>query len=220
MRRQLATSHTRLGQHETAQRILLAVLDEYAASHTETARSHNLLSWTHGQRGEHRTALHHARQAVAGFGADGDTAAQARAMNAVGWYHILQGEYEQGQAACEQALTLLRPDDVVNLAGTWDSIGHAQHHLGRFEQAVGSYRRSLELYKNAGRDEVEAEVHDHLARSLHRLHRSSEARAAWATALTLYPDENSPEVAEIRARLAELDTAAPGPASPAPTGPS
>ncbi|MFC4030059.1 ATP-binding protein [Streptomyces polygonati] len=205
LRRQLAAFYAHLGQHEKAEQILLALLDEHAASHTETARTHHALGYINNLRGDHRAALGYGRQAVLASRADGDPATEARDLNVMGWCHIALGEYAEGRARCEEALSLLAPDDLLGNANTWDTLGYAQHHLGEFDEAVHSYRRSLDFFGRTGWGHVEAEVHDHLAETLHRLGRTAEARAAWTTALALHPDENNPQVKAIHAHLAALD---------------
>jgi tetratricopeptide (TPR) repeat protein len=114
---------------------------------------------------------------------------------------------------CERALQPLREaGDCDSEAGTWDSIGFAQHHLGRHNQARESYRRALALARHAGNAFLQAEILTHLADTEQITGRHSAARHARQQALAIFKQLNHLKAALARARQTEhAPSAAPAP---------
>jgi tetratricopeptide (TPR) repeat protein len=72
-------------------------------------------------------------------------------LNNIGWCLGLSGDYEQAARYCRRALDLQNElDDRFGLADTWDSLGHAEHRLGRHRQAADAYERSRRLWQELG----------------------------------------------------------------------
>jgi tetratricopeptide (TPR) repeat protein len=61
------------------------------------------------RQGRYRDALDDARHAVDRYEAAGQRDGQARALNAVGWYHMLLGDYREAFACGQLALALHSP---------------------------------------------------------------------------------------------------------------
>jgi tetratricopeptide (TPR) repeat protein len=70
------------------------------------AATHMHIACALERQGRYRDALDQARQAVERYRAADRPDGQARALNAVGWYHMLLGDYREAFAHCQQALTV------------------------------------------------------------------------------------------------------------------
>ena len=71
----------------------------------------------------------------------------------------MTGDYEQAARYCRRALSLQTElDDRFGLADTWDSLGHAEHRLGRYRQAADAYQRSRRLWQELGHRYQEADL--------------------------------------------------------------
>ena len=87
----------------------------------------------------------HAQQALDLYRAAGNKPGQARAVNAIGWFQAMLGDYEQAVAFCEQTLDLQHElSDGFGRAETWDSLGYASQRLGRTAAAIAAYRTAVE----------------------------------------------------------------------------
>jgi len=75
--------------------------------------------------------------------------------------------------------------DVVGQAQTWDSMGFANHHLGRYDQAIACYRQALELIRRHGDRGNEAEILVHVGDTYAATGDHDEARAVWRQALDI-----------------------------------
>ncbi|WP_416518469.1 ATP-binding protein [Streptomyces achromogenes] len=184
----------------------------------ERAAAERSIGWVRGRQKRHGEALHHARQALEIYRAEGDTGAAAREMNAVGWYLALLGRYEETIALCEEAVPLLRRHGNVRIeAAARDTMGYARQHLGDLEAAMADYRESLRLYGDAFDGYNQAEVLDHLATAQQELGDRAGARESWLRAAGLLGAINSPRAARMRAKAEALE-AGPAHTGPAPSG--
>ena len=86
-------------------------------------------------------------------------------------------------------------------ANAWDTLGYAEHGLGRHDRAAGCYRRSHELFTVAGDRYGQAFALAHLGDVLADADGADAARAAWTDALAVLDDLGHPEAAEVRAKL-------------------
>ncbi|MFE4694963.1 BTAD domain-containing putative transcriptional regulator [Streptomyces sp. NPDC056749] len=177
--------------------------------------AYRTLAWVAEQQGDLKAALGAAQRALvlhqAHDGRDADEnrnrMAVAVALNAVGWCHTLLGQNQHALHHCQQALALHQElGEDTNTAHSWDSIGHAHHQLGHYEQAVTAFHNALDLYRQYG----------HLpwfaAGTLSRLgdtHLSAgcpdEARAMWVEALEIAERIDHPDSESFRSRLRQLD---------------
>ncbi|MDG4771376.1 helix-turn-helix domain-containing protein [Solwaraspora sp. WMMD792] len=131
---------------------------------------------------------------------------QARAHNAVGWYHALLGEPEQTRLHCVEALILFEElDDPDGAADTWDSIGFANHRLGRHSDAVDCYQRALRLYRASGNRFFEAATLTHLGHAHLAAGDVGPAQAAWRAALDTLDDLGHRDAFELRTLLRSID---------------
>ena len=148
-----------------------------------------------------------ARRALTLHQATGHQHGQAYALNPVGWYHALLGDYQQALTACHQALTLHQ--ELGNRSGqaaTWDSLGYAHHHLGHHTHAITSYQHALTLYRDLGDRYNEAGTLTNLGDTHHSTGNHHAAHDAWQQALTILDELDHPDADKVRTKLAGLDT--------------
>jgi tetratricopeptide repeat protein len=93
------------------------------------------------------------------------------------------------------------PEPCVLPAPTWDSIGYAHHHLGRYPQAITSYERGLTLARACGNKRVEAEILGHLGDTLLVTASRGTAHQVLRQALAILDQLGHPDAESIRARL-------------------
>jgi tetratricopeptide (TPR) repeat protein len=148
-------------------------------------------------------ALPHAGAAVALRRASGQPGPLANALNALGWYHALNGQHEQAVRYCRQALAVHHELGNDNgAAATWDSLGYAHHHLGQPAEARHCYQQAIDLHRRlgdrgsmagnlTGLGDVHASAGDQAA-----------ARQAWQEALSILDELGRPDAARLRERLA------------------
>jgi len=166
------------------------------------------LSLMFERQGRYREALEHGERALDLFRAADHPVGQARALNAIGWYHAQLHDYEQALACCEPALALLREvGDQRGTAETWDSLGYAQHHLGRHAEAVTSYRNAIALCRELGDRYHEASCLNHLGDTYLAAGDADSARQAWQESLDIHGRLDRSGGAELRAKLDALTAA-------------
>ena len=194
-RHQEARSHL-----ERAVALLERLSDRLSQADTELTLAHVLC-----ELDEPAAALARSTHALGIYQSVGHQAGQARALNSVGWEHLLVGRYLQGLAFCERALELAREAGDPSMrwleAATLDSIGFAHHHLGRRNLAVARYRQALAVAD--GDTGLKAAVLDHLGDSYEVDGDRAAALAAWAQALRIFEDAHHPAADQIRAKISQ-----------------
>jgi transcriptional regulator with XRE-family HTH domain/tetratricopeptide (TPR) repeat protein len=167
------------------------------------------------RQGWYADALGHAERALRLYQAIGHMAGQAEALNNVGWYHGMLGDYQQASAFCRQALTLSTETGYRRLEGhAWDSLGHAEHHMGNLAEAAACYQRALSLHRVTGYRFHEANTLVHLADNHLAAHELAQARRAWQQALAILDELQHADAHEVRAKLASMtDHAAQNPSA-------
>lgn len=154
------------------------------------AHTHRQFSWVLEQRGEfgdHAAALSHAYQSLALYRELRDPFGEATALNAVGWYHALLGQYDNALSRCTQALALLtEQEERYGQADTLDSLGYIFQHLGRYTESADSYHQAIDLYHELGVSYAEAESSWRLGNMHRDTGDTTAARAAWTRALGLF----------------------------------
>lgn len=91
------------------------------------------------------------RQVLALDRASGDVRAQIRSLNDLGGVHLQRGAAEPAIETLDQAAALMRGLDVPpEMAGDiFSNLGAAYRLAGRYDEAIGSYGRSLRAAKTA-----------------------------------------------------------------------
>lgn len=198
--RYLARASTQLGNLDDAHTHLQRSLD-VAGDAIGQALTHRELAFVCERQGRHDQALHHSSQAMELYAAAGHRRGQAGALNAVGWYQALLGDFAQALTSCQAALGLLEPDDLDGQASTWDSLGYIHHHRGDHREAIACYQRSLDVFRSLGDHYWTADVLIHLGDSHLAAGGPVEARAAWHEALGILEDLGHPHADAARTRL-------------------
>jgi tetratricopeptide (TPR) repeat protein len=84
---------------------------------------------------------------------------------------------------------------------TWDTIGHARHRLGDHEQAIASYRRAVDLLREAGDRYIGAEALSRLGDVHAEAGDPDAAQSAWRDAVAVLDDLGHPAADGVRAKL-------------------
>jgi tetratricopeptide (TPR) repeat protein len=151
-------------------------------------------------------ALARSSHALRLYQAVGHHAGQARALNSVGWVHLLLGRYQTGLAYCERAVELARQADdsytrYIQVSAL-DSIGYAHHLLGHHAVAIAGYRRALRAHPAEGETVIMAFVLDHLGDSYEADGARGDALRAWGRAVGIFEDmQHHPAADQIRAKI-------------------
>ncbi|WP_198680765.1 AfsR/SARP family transcriptional regulator [Lentzea terrae] len=198
--RYLARASTQLGNLDEAHTHLRRSLD-VSSDAIGQALTHRELAFVCERQGHHDQALHHSSQAMELYAEAGHRRGQAGALNAVGWYQALLGDFAQALTSCQAALGLLEPDDLDGQASTWDSLGYIHHHRGDHREAIACYQRSLQVFRSLGDHYWTADVLIHLGDSHLAAGDPVEARAAWQEALGILEDLGHPHAEAARTRL-------------------
>jgi tetratricopeptide (TPR) repeat protein len=116
-----------------------------------------------------------------------DPVRQARAHNAVCWYHARLGHHDTARGHCQTALALFRRHrNRTGEAGALDSLGYIAHHSGDHAVARRCYQQALDLFHQNGNTYSEAGTLERLGETLTALGRHGEVRRSWQHTLDLY----------------------------------
>jgi tetratricopeptide (TPR) repeat protein len=94
--------------------------------------------------------------------------------------------------------------DSINLAYTWDSLGHAHHLVGEHRQAISYYQRAESLSREFANRPLLAEILTHLGEAHEAAADPGAAGQAWQEALVVLTDLNHRDADHVRAKLANL----------------
>ncbi len=203
--RYLARASTQLDALDDAHTHLRRSLD-VSGDPVGQALTHRELAYVCERQGRHDQALHHSAQAMELYAAAGHRRGQAGALNAVGWYQALLGDFEKALRSCRAALGLLEPDDLDGQASTWDSLGYIHHHRDDHREAIACYERSLDVFRSLGDRYWTADVLIHLGDSHLAAGDGISAVLAWQEALGILEDLGHPHAAAARSRLSPVRT--------------
>jgi tetratricopeptide (TPR) repeat protein len=174
---------------------------------TLQAETHFNLAFLWERQAQPAQALHHAQQTLRLHQSTGNQDGQANALNMIGWCHVLLGEHEHAVTYCQQAITLFQQlGDPVGQAASWDSLGYAHHHRNQYAEAVTCYQRALSLSRDLGDSYEQAITLTHLGDAHRATDALQDARDVWQQALTILEERGHPSVAEVREKLAVLDS--------------
>ncbi|MEU2339877.1 tetratricopeptide repeat protein, partial [Streptomyces sp. NPDC013172] len=215
--RGLAAATTDLGRLEEgrvhAERSIELLTD--SGDRGACAESYNYLAYVAGRQGDLEDALGAVQRSLAIYRADDDSGgddsrrrtAVAATLNGVGWFHTRLGQHQQALDHCQQALALQQElGDDSSAADTWDSIGLALHHLGRYDEAVTSFRNALDLYQQTGGPPwYTAAALGRLGDTYLSAGQPDAARAAWTEGLDILEQLSHADAEPLRVRLRRLD---------------
>lgn len=87
---------------------------------------------------------------------------------------------------------------------TWDSLGYVHHGLGQHVAAARCYQRAVELARDYGHRDLEADILTHLGDTHRATGDVDSAGKAWRTALGLLQELSRPDADQVQARLRRL----------------
>ena len=106
--------------------------------------------------------------------------------------------------------------DMQGEADAWDSLGYANHQLGRHRQAISCYENAVRLFQQHGDQYAWAATLRNIGDTNLALGDPIAARTAWRRALTILAALGHPDADEVRANLTQLVDE--GPHTLSPTG--
>ncbi|GIE97601.1 BTAD domain-containing putative transcriptional regulator [Paractinoplanes rishiriensis] len=207
-RRGLAHAYLVLGKYDEAENQLQTSLDQAAAAGDafSMAFTHRILAQVHWRRGDLHRALEHATLMLGMLREMDRPRWLAIALNAVGWYQALLGDYPAAIAHCTEALEVYRGmGSRFGQAKTLDSLGYAYSHSGSHDAGMRSYREAVAVFREVGDRYNEADTLTRLG-DAHLLAADPRgAGACWRDALDILTDLDHPNALEVRAKLDRLD---------------
>ena len=93
-------------------------------------------------------------------------------------------------------------------AATWDSLGYAEHQLGRYDAAIACFQHALAIIWKLGDRYAEAETLTHLGDAHHEAGHARQAREEWQKALVILNELDSPGVTQLRDKIRDVQAAA------------
>jgi tetratricopeptide (TPR) repeat protein len=91
--------------------------------------------------------------------------------------------------------------DRHHQAATWDSLGYAHHHLGRYPRAIECYEKAIALYRDVRDRAFEADTLKHLGDTQHAAGDPAAARASWQEALDTFTEIGHQDAETLRNKL-------------------
>jgi DNA-binding SARP family transcriptional activator/tetratricopeptide (TPR) repeat protein len=154
------------------------------------------------RRGDLADALKSAQLAVSVYQSEHYHLGEALALNNVGWYHALLGNYPEALRWCRQALELcIQVGYTIGEGHSWDSLGFAHQHLGQSAHAITCYGRALDIYRQLSDRYDEARVLSRIGDISRVAGDFPGARRAWQAALDILDDLGHPDGDELRVRI-------------------
>ncbi|MFJ3673873.1 BTAD domain-containing putative transcriptional regulator [Streptomyces sp. NPDC090106] len=173
------------------------------------------LAWVADQQEDLEASLDASQQALSLYqaqerrepGGERARTAVAAALNAVGWGLSRLGRDREALDRCRESLDQwLGLGENIHAAHTWDSVGHAHHRLGEYDEAVSAYQSALELYR--GHQDLPwfvASTLDRLAKTHLSAGRPDDARRTWTEALEIFERLDHADAESVRTALRLLD---------------
>jgi DNA-binding SARP family transcriptional activator len=205
---ELAHAQSLLNDYEAADphmREALELFRDLGDRAGEAVVLHGLSIMLEGQ-GRYGEALTHVLDALRMVKAIGHWWTQAALENAAGWHYAHLDQYPQALAHCQRALGLHRESGFRGgVADTLDSLGYIYLRLGDLEQARSHYEKALEGFRDIGDPYGEAFSLTGLGDTAAAADDRVGAQDAWQAAVAILDQLSRPEVAEVRAKLAQLE---------------
>ncbi len=174
--------------------------------HANLAMAHHRRAMLFDAKGRTSEAFPHARESLRLRIAVGDPVWVAYAENALGWFFVQAGEFEQARMHCQAAVDLLRPmDAATDLADALDTLGRGYYGLGAHRQAITSYLEAISLYRAAGNVLTEYMTLTALGEAYLDSGDYDSARRTWERALGVAISVAPEEADALRERLRSLD---------------
>ncbi|GAA1844062.1 AfsR/SARP family transcriptional regulator [Asanoa iriomotensis] len=201
---QLGLAYTEYGRYEDAHARLHESIGHFAAldHHTGLAEAYRRLGGLAYKEERYDHALTYLWTAVEQCVAGEDRLSQGHVLNSIAWVQILRGEHDQALESAQQALPIVvELGSLQGEAATRDTLGHALHHLGRYQEAAESYRAAVRLRQFTGDRVYEANTLHRLGDNHAMAGEPDLAAAAWREALAIMTDISHPAAETVAAKL-------------------
>jgi DNA-binding SARP family transcriptional activator len=198
------------GQHQEAIAAALQAVALSRAAGFPTAEANALLSLGiySSRLGRHQQAHDYFERAAQLLAQVGDLAGRSHALAGLGIVRAALGRGEQARADLRAALTLAH--DIGDRNAEFEALhglGEVLRLAGDLDGALSHDQAAMELVSDLGQPREQLRGLDAVARTLHALGRTAQAREYWERALDGFGAADVLEAAEIRARLAGLSSA-------------
>jgi tetratricopeptide (TPR) repeat protein len=152
--------------------------------------------------GDDKAALASRTKALRIFDAQAHQMGRGRSLNGIAWSLIKLGRYSDALPYALQALDIQQQTgDIRAEAGTWDTIGMAEYHLGNVSRAIECFDRAIKAYASYGDLFNTAEVYTHLGDAHQAADDLPTARVAWREALRIFEELDHADGDAVRGRL-------------------
>ncbi|MFI5913099.1 BTAD domain-containing putative transcriptional regulator [Dactylosporangium sp. NPDC051541] len=206
--RSLGRTLGRLHQHDEATEHLRAAVALYREIGDANGLAH--ATGTLGEllegAGRYEEAMTYTRLACDLYRRNGNTLGEARSLGGVATLQTMTGRYVDAIATCERALDLFTAAGAqgeLALAGVYDTLGVANHHLGAHAKAIECFDRSLKGLSSGARFYAGL-VLTHRADTRRAAGDRERARQDYREALTIFTGLGAREAETVRNQLAAL----------------
>ena len=158
---------------------------------------------------QHRNTevLVYAREALKLARAIGKKSVCANALNTIGWYSAVLGDYQEALACCQEAYAYsCELDDALGQGATLDSLGLIHSRLGDHASALDCYQKALDIFVRIGDLRQEALTLSSMAHVHHAGGNTGAALTGWRQALVILLDLGDSDAAGVRRKLSQLRT--------------
>jgi tetratricopeptide (TPR) repeat protein len=194
-------------------------LDHYRqalAGHRDIGDRHGeakMLCWVGlelGRLTQYDDAIDHLHRALVAFQEFGDPFHEIEVLSDLGQVLIWARRYGEALEPTQQALKMCRQiDDRLHEADLLNNLAESQAATGLPDEALTHYRSVITVAGAAGQRIIQARAHTGTADVLRATGRPEQARRHWQAALAIYTALDTPQAAEVRAKLAALDAEQP-----------
>jgi tetratricopeptide (TPR) repeat protein len=201
----LARAFGRLGRYEDVFAPCEQSLDLYRrlGDQRGEAAVHQTLGTVTEFLQQYAQSLVHGQRSIELCRALGNEVGELTATHHLGVTYTKLGEYELALQYCLRALEWFKdkPEERVELAGIWDSLGLIHLQMGDAQQAADCYRRSVELYEAEGERYFHATALARVGDALEAAGDPAGAREHRLGGLAILDDLQHPEADAVRAKL-------------------
>jgi DNA-binding SARP family transcriptional activator/Flp pilus assembly protein TadD len=156
--------------------------------------------------GDISAALRHCTESLAIIRKVGDRANEAEVLGNIARIHTRAGRHREAADRWTEALAITRELGQPRMeAALMNGLGMSSREAGQLDAALEHHRVALGLARELGDGAEQGRALNGIGQAWRSLGKPDRARQSWSEALAILTDLGVPEVAGIRAQLAELD---------------